>query len=390
MAVRRYSTRNIPIHLDRGFAGELRVVGYTPTVSEPEPGWFYGDGTAKSRTTYERLFAKLGTAYGVGDGSTTFNLPDYRGRGFMFALGAAGGSNRALSLGVLGAAGGTETETLSLAQIPAHNHGGATGAESAHVHTGTTSAGSAHSHGSTGLTFAGSGVTTGSGSAHSHGATGLSFSGNAVASGTDSADHHHDGTTLGASDDHAHYVSLTSSGVSADHAHAVSDPGHVHSVANYYRSDGGSGQGRPYVSAQGDNESGEDPSASIFIHSAGTGISLGGMSADHSHTVNGYSGGASATHNHFFSSAGVSNYHTHTVTATGSIGGSTASEGSHTHSVTAAGTVGGATASEASHTHTFTSSAGSSHTHTVASAGSGGSHNNVGPHQVAGGVLIRY
>lgn len=48
-------------------------------------GWLECDGTAISRTTYAHLFDVLGTTYGVGDGSTTFNLPDFRGeflRGF--------------------------------------------------------------------------------------------------------------------------------------------------------------------------------------------------------------------------------------------------------------------------------------------------------------------
>ncbi|WP_018897175.1 phage tail protein [Rhizobium sp. 2MFCol3.1] len=48
-------------------------------------GYFAADGSAKSRTTYARLFAAIGTTYGIGDGSTTFNVPDLRGefiRGF--------------------------------------------------------------------------------------------------------------------------------------------------------------------------------------------------------------------------------------------------------------------------------------------------------------------
>lgn len=42
-------------------------------------GWLKADGTAVSRTTYASLFAAIGTTFGVGDGSTTFNLPDLRG-----------------------------------------------------------------------------------------------------------------------------------------------------------------------------------------------------------------------------------------------------------------------------------------------------------------------
>ena len=48
-------------------------------MSTSPTGWLETDGTAVSRTTYADLFAAIGTAYGVGDGSTTFNLPDLRG-----------------------------------------------------------------------------------------------------------------------------------------------------------------------------------------------------------------------------------------------------------------------------------------------------------------------
>lgn len=43
-------------------------------------GWVLCDGAAISRTTFSALFAVIGTTYGVGDGSTTFNVPDFRGR----------------------------------------------------------------------------------------------------------------------------------------------------------------------------------------------------------------------------------------------------------------------------------------------------------------------
>lgn len=63
-------------------AGVIFLNGSTSAPS----GWFLCDGTAKSRTIYLDLFTKIGTNYGVGDGSTTFNLPDLRGR---FPLGVA-------------------------------------------------------------------------------------------------------------------------------------------------------------------------------------------------------------------------------------------------------------------------------------------------------------
>ena len=49
-------------------------------ASLPTGGYLWQDGAAVSRTTYAALFAVIGTAYGVGDGSTTFNVPDSRGR----------------------------------------------------------------------------------------------------------------------------------------------------------------------------------------------------------------------------------------------------------------------------------------------------------------------
>ena len=54
------------------------LIDFAGTV-EPV-GWLMCDGRAVSRTTFSSLFASIGTAYGVGDGSTTFNLPDFRGR----------------------------------------------------------------------------------------------------------------------------------------------------------------------------------------------------------------------------------------------------------------------------------------------------------------------
>lgn len=51
------------------------VVIYAVTGSTPD-GWFVCDGSAKSRTVYSKLFALIGTTYGAGDGTTTYNIPD--------------------------------------------------------------------------------------------------------------------------------------------------------------------------------------------------------------------------------------------------------------------------------------------------------------------------
>lgn len=80
-------------------------------------GWLLCDGTAVSRTTYADLFSVLSTTYGIGDGSTTFNVPDLRGRVPMGA-----GTGPGLTTRSRGTTTGTETHTLTEAQIPSHNH----------------------------------------------------------------------------------------------------------------------------------------------------------------------------------------------------------------------------------------------------------------------------
>lgn len=97
--------------------------------SSAPSGWLLCDGSAVSRTTYSALFTAISTTYGVGDGSTTFNLPDLRGRAVR-GLDNMGGTaaNRITSGGsgitgtTLGASGGAETVTLTTAQMPAHTH----------------------------------------------------------------------------------------------------------------------------------------------------------------------------------------------------------------------------------------------------------------------------
>lgn len=64
----------------------------------PPAGWLLCDGSAVSRTTYARLFAAIGTVYGTGDGSTTFNLPELRGE-FLRALDNGRGVDTGRTLG---------------------------------------------------------------------------------------------------------------------------------------------------------------------------------------------------------------------------------------------------------------------------------------------------
>ena len=94
------------------------LIAFYPSASIPT-GWLYCDGAAYSRTTYAELFAKIGTTYGAGNGSTTFNIPDLRGY-FIRGWDGVRGFNTVQTGAV-----GTHTHTLS----------GTTGAGTPHTHT---------------------------------------------------------------------------------------------------------------------------------------------------------------------------------------------------------------------------------------------------------------
>lgn len=113
-------------------AGQIAMFAMT----SPPTGWLKCNGAAVSRTTYSDLFAAIGTTWGSGDGSTTFNVPDMRGR---FA--------RALDDGK-GIDSGRSIATTQASQNKSHTHTGTTGTQSAnHSHSGTTGTQSAdHAH----------------------------------------------------------------------------------------------------------------------------------------------------------------------------------------------------------------------------------------------------
>ena len=192
-----------------GGGGSVEVGMISDYAGSSAPsGWLLCYGQAISRTTYSDLYAIVGTTYGVGDGSTTFNLPDLRGRvvagkdnmGGVSAnrlTDASGGLNG----DTLGDTGGSETHTLSGAEsgTSAHQHattGLTTDNESSHTHAaGTLAAASdgAHTHSGTFLIggsddpAAGTGGTlgatssgsVGSGGAHTHTISGSSAAGSA-------------------------------------------------------------------------------------------------------------------------------------------------------------------------------------------------------------------
>jgi microcystin-dependent protein len=128
--------------------------------------WLLCDGAAVSRTDFARLFAAIGTAYGAGDGSTTFNLPNRVNR---FGVGAGGTYAR-------GATGGSTTSgstALTTSQIPSHQHTGTTDGVGDHQHgiggtwTNDTAQGS-QSNNQFGAGTIGIATNTGLAGAHAH------------------------------------------------------------------------------------------------------------------------------------------------------------------------------------------------------------------------------
>jgi microcystin-dependent protein len=103
-----------------GITGEIKMW----SAANAPSGWMLCEGGTLSRTTYAALFALIGTNYGSGDGSTTFNVPDLRGRV------PVGFDSTQTEFNNRGKTGGEKTHTLTAAEMPSHTH-----TQNAHGHT---------------------------------------------------------------------------------------------------------------------------------------------------------------------------------------------------------------------------------------------------------------
>lgn len=125
-------------------------------------------GQAVSRTTYAVLFTAIGTSWGPGNGTTTFNVPDLRGR-ILAGLDNMGGTNAnrmsvlgatATTLGGYGGSQNLHQHSHTATQV-GHAHSGTTSTNGFHAHSGSTDVQGVHAHGGA---FANGFPVTGSGS----------------------------------------------------------------------------------------------------------------------------------------------------------------------------------------------------------------------------------
>jgi len=235
MNIENWNANRVPAGVINPFAGQIAPEGY-----------LICDGSEVSRTEYADLFAVIGTTYGEGDGSTTFNLPDLQSR-IPVGISAEPEFNE------LGKTGGAKDHVLMVDEMPVHshigstdsagehNHGDITGAAGSHSHTGSTSSAGAHRH--TG--------TTGTAGDHSHSGTtgGSGYSGTTTFSQgigadvtvarsagshshsfvTNSTGSHSHSLTTNTTGGHSHFLSITTA---SDHRHSIAaDGNHTHTLS---------------------------------------------------------------------------------------------------------------------------------------------------------------
>ena len=217
--------------------GFITMYGGGPPVPS---GWLFCDGSAVSRALYANLFAVIGTTFGAGDGTTTFNIPDFSSRS---PIGAGQGSG--LSLYAVGDEVGEENHVLTEAELATHTH-----LQNSHNHTQD-----AHNHLQ---------------DAHGHSVT--------------DPGHNH------TQDSHNHTQNA--------HSHGVTDPGHLHTdgeVANVTLSGSGTNiqrtDGNTHTTDSAttgitiDSQTATNQSATATNQSATTGVTIGNTTATNQSTT---------------------------------------------------------------------------------------------------------
>ena len=284
----------------------IPVGGLMPYAGSTSPeGWLLCDGAAINRTTYANLFALIGTTYGSGNGTTTFNVPDMRSR---MPIGTGAGTG--LTSRALAATGGAESVVVASGNLPLHQH------TIAHTH---------------GVTIASAAFTTAAPNDNTSDGPSVASSGGP-----------NDNTSDGPSDNTSDGATTT------DHSHGMKS--HTHVNYGTTNSNGGATTALHNHDVKYANDAASG-TAKARVTASGGGISSGAVndaSADHNHgnyatlgPNDNTSDNATAGHTHTMKS------HTHTMKShTHGLASHTHTMKNHTHGL-------------ASHTHTM-----KSHSHT--------------------------
>ena len=210
--------KNTPVGVIHAYAGLHAPSGY-----------LLCQGQQVSRTVYADLFRVIGTSYGIGDGSTTFHLPDLRGRVVV------GLKDDDSDFNTLAKKAGSKTHTLTVNEMPSHTHkqnahkhtsGGSSSSTGSHTHTATSNSTGAHTH-----TVSGTAASAGT---HQHDST-FNMGYNVHADGAAFAKAYKSTTWNGTvADDGAHTHKVSGTAASAgSHSHTItvnSGGAHSHTI----------------------------------------------------------------------------------------------------------------------------------------------------------------
>ena len=190
--------------------------------SSAPTGWLLCDGAAVSRSTYSALWAVLGSSYGNGNGSTTFNVPN-------FITGGPGGTPAFARGGnTPGNTGGVATHTLTLEQIPQHTHNvgtlaisGTSGGSGELTHSGTIDSKGAHSH-----TISGQ-VGSGGGHSHTYTAPDSAVTGRSGTGNLNVVPNRTTGTATSSEPSHQHGAGTLAADSAGSHQHTITINAHA-------------------------------------------------------------------------------------------------------------------------------------------------------------------